>query len=951
MRYPHIAVVFAILCALAKAGEAAVVTNTIETDYFSYKFGSDGVNCAFVDKGTSTDYGNAGYFAVLRESSTTRNSSSVVGTNGGYHVNFSGTTISLHLATNLHSHYLEFSIVAISDTNINYVEFANIPLTLTGGTNETFAACGLSLNLGCHFLTMPRPSPNITAYAYPVGGITGARAAIIGCPSGSLRTVLQEVVAGATNLPHLTSCGPWATDTTMNHRSGVHNWGNLTTTNASAWLNLATNMGIAQIDWIETFMRGDYEPLASLYPGGKDDVSNVVKTLKAAGISSGLHTYSFRIDHDSTFTHPVPDTGLLKDATFTLAETANATTNIIYVTATPASLANSNGVILQIENELVEYTALKTDAPYGFTGCTRGAHGTTAASHTAPVSVYHMAEDSQPTFKPDPRTPLLTNIAIAISDTVNYCGFDTLYFDGMGGDGLLDAADGWHWNALLAYEVARRLERPTLIEMSVMSHELWCVRSRMGAWDSPTRGHKAYTDVHALVNSTNTQLSLPLSLGWTALKYWSTYGLAGEPTFPDDVEYLCCKALANDSSCFWQGAATPDDFTNGLAWQRIADVSRNWETLRASAYVPPAIKETLKTAGIEFGLTNNGAGHWSIYRVSHAEHKVECGTNQTEGWSVTNAYAAQPLKCRIEVLMSGELYDSASNTTVVDFDDPTIFTDQSAVTNVYWSFTNSTTQQIGSYQSGYLWASNALSTRSNTWVKVGTTLSPVVNLDNHECMGVWVYGDGKGEVLNVQLLSSGSTAIADHYAIIDFTGWKYFQLIEPEGERRARYSWPYAGTSQYKPDYIYNIDLTYVSTLNLYLNNLPAQTNIALYLSPIQGLPLRLAKMTNLSLTIGGTTLTFQTNLQAGYYMEFTSASDCRVYEPWGDLPNYATVSGSVPTLATGSNYLTFACNYPGQYAPRVAVTVDVVGDRIWDWPSAGEIRATSARVGTLRGP
>ena len=87
--------------------------------------------------------------------------------------------------------------------------------------------------------------------------------------------------------------------------------------------------------------------------------------------------------------------------------------------------------------------------------------------------------------------------------------------------------------------------RPALFEMSTFHHHLWYVRARMGAWDHPARSHKRFIDVHCAANVAGAKMFLPMNLGWWAAKTWQD-GVASvwsEPTYPDDIEYLLCKAL------------------------------------------------------------------------------------------------------------------------------------------------------------------------------------------------------------------------------------------------------------------------------------------------------------------------------------------------------------------------------------------------------------------------
>ena len=67
-------------------------------------------------------------------------------------------------------------------------------------------------------------------------------------------------------------------------------------------------------------------------------------------------------------------------------------------------------------------------------------------------------------------------------------------------------------------------------------------------------------------------------------------------------------------------------------------------------------------------------------------------------------------------------------------------------------------------------------------------------------LGVWICGDGKGELLNFQLNNSREyyTAWDDHYVDVNFTGWRYFELLlrERDAQRHQDYVWPYGGACE-----------------------------------------------------------------------------------------------------------------------------------------------------------
>ncbi|MFC1453398.1 hypothetical protein ACFLSJ_08660, partial [Verrucomicrobiota bacterium] len=188
-------------------------------------------------------------------------------------------------------------------------------------------------------------------------------------------------------------------------------------------------------------------------------------------------------------------------------------------------------------------------------------------------------------------------------------------------------------------------------------------------------------------------------------------------------------------------------------------------------------------------------------------------------------------------------------------------------------------------------------------------------------IGVWVHGDGEGELLNFQLRSPdhATWAIGDHYVVVDFEGWRYFELVEPEGERHSDYKWPYG--------FVYSIwresvDFTRVESLTVSYNNLPANDSVSCMLSPVKALPLVSNTIVDPSVTIGGKTVTFPVEIETGYYLECRSVSDCRLYGRKGEPLAQVTPQGDIPILDEGENEVEFACGSKPGIAPRAHVTV-----------------------------
>jgi len=90
---------------------------------------------------------------------------------------------------------------------------------------------------------------------------------------------------------------------------------------------------------------------------------------------------------------------------------------------------------------------------------------------------------------------------------------------------------------------------------------------------------------------------------------------------------------------------------------------------------------------------------------------------------------------------------------------------------------------------------------------------------------VWVKGDGKGALLNLQLGTPREymSTLSDHYVTLDFTGWRYVELLMRERDvgEMSNYEWPYG---DYYGIYRTPLDMAHISEINLYLNHLPPGT-------------------------------------------------------------------------------------------------------------------------------
>lgn len=924
------------VCAQVQGAPPGLIV--LENDCVRWVIGDDGKTVSFVDKQTGNEYldkEKVPPVASVRKGGMTFRATKASYADGRIVFEFGEAGARAEVAVTVEKRCLVLAVTGAIGEGVDGLTFVDVPLALKGKLVEPFAGCVLALNLKTNVEEIPGPNSRLRAMCTAKFGFEGAKAAVIACPQGQLRDVMKEVVARADELPKSNIGGPFALDSEINRGSYLFDLEGISEENVDAWIELAKRLGMNQIDFNTSFRYGDFQPRSDRYPRGRESVKAVVDKLHAAGIAAGLHTYAFFISKTARYVTPVPDPRLGKAATFILAEPLAAEAKTVPVVEPTGNVSTDTGffiqnsVTLQIDNELITFNGVAKEPPYGFTGCTRGACGTTVAAHEKGVKVHHLKECFG-LFTPDADSTLFTEVAANTADTFNECGFDMIYEDALDGEAILGGAENaWHYGSKFVFEIANRLKKPALFEMSTFHHHLWCVRARMGAWDHPCRSHKKFIDLHCAANRDGAGMFLPMNLGWWAVQVWQDGASEtfSEPTFKDDIEYLMCKSLGNDMGGSLMGV-TPGNIAKTPAFEQLAPVFKQYEELRYAKQFPESVKARLRAPGDEFTLEKSPEGAWQFRPVRYTKHKVQGLDGWSNRWTVKNDFAPQPLRLRIEALMSAAAYDAPDTVVIEDFSKPEALNDRAGADGVTSSLEASTEQvKIGS-ASGCFSATSTRETPQGAWTRIGTIHKPPLNIAKQKGIGVWVYGDGQGELLNFQERSPAGRAVGgidDHYVEVDFTGWRYFELVELEGGRIADYVWPY-GTDSYG---IYRefVDYAQVETFALLYNNLPPGEKVTCYVSPVKALPLTRAAVKNPAITVSGKTVTFPVEIETGCYLEFSSMDDCKLYGKNGELIREVKPQGEVPVIAGGDNTAEFACAPLVGLNPRARVTLITRGE------------------------
>jgi len=368
-----------------------------------------------------------------------------------------------------------------------------------------------------------------------------------------------------------------------------------------------------------------------------------------------------------------------------------------------------------------------------------------------------------------------------------------IYLDALdGGDTVAGRENSWHYESKFAFEICRRLETAgDHGDEHVPPPSL--VRGAHG-WEPgtiPNRSHKKFIDIHCQANADLQPPFLPGNLGWWAFKPGKAPRV--EPTHTDDIEYLCGKALANNYGLSLMGINPPTSTASQRCrvWRDRPQI-RN---LRPSQLLLRLCQREAAGSRRRVQACREATRPVGIPAVQYDKHRIETIDDGSNRWTVPIDFARQPLQLRIENADDGRRLRGSAEYRPDRLRRYRLVRRSRLPARHLGRVGRFIRRVKFGAASGRFTANNATDTAIRSWCKAGRTFSPPLDLTGHEALGLWVFGDGRGEVLNIQQTSPAhlSHAVADHYITIDFTAGVISRLVEPEGERHADYSWPYGG--------------------------------------------------------------------------------------------------------------------------------------------------------------
>ena len=639
--------------------------------------------------------------------------------------------------------------------------------------------------------------------------VTLAPGASFGMAAGPRKdfTGMMRAMTVDSGAPHNPGGGAWSIGSEICRKSYLHAVAP-SMDNLDAFIAVCERGGFGTLHlregWYDKF--GHYEVNRKAFPNGIADLKKAVGKIHAAGLSAGMHTLTACIDPRDPWLKTDDVTNLLDWCVYTLVEPLAADAKELKVGEPPSARHDvvfsysGNGNAIRIGREILQYTGVRREKPYAFTGLVRGAFGTQAAAHSAGEAAHYL-QQRYLAFYPDPDSPLLGKVADSIANVFEECGFDQIYCDGA--EGMMSDY-GMH---CARRAIAERIGRDGRGISNEGAHgstaHSWWFHSRVGSldvahWD-PTRFHDLHLD-GAMENARKANF-LEAQMGWWAFKLSAFHS---RTYYLDETEYYAGKNVAWDTGTSVIADAALTSSPAQFHAHRMLTVFGWYEHARlAKAFTAEALA-ALKEPRAEFRLRQSAAdGRWYLTRVT------------------------PPGVRRIEARYGGEPYDGPRRKTILSADDlPKI-----AVTNAI-GVTSRLATSDGNYGKTLVFrAENAGSSRRGAcaWARRAFAGPKYFNGavgpgPTNVAAAVWIKGDGSGALFNLQFENPreyGKTR-QEHYVNLDFTGWRYFEFpfCQSDAGRWSDHKWPYhAGWTDlfHRPVLRYSIE-----AVGLFLNEVPA---------------------------------------------------------------------------------------------------------------------------------
>ncbi|MBI2302283.1 MAG: hypothetical protein HYU66_25550 [Armatimonadetes bacterium] len=619
-------------------------------------------------------------------------------------------------------------------------------------------------------------------------GLKGAAFAFVAAPRAALKDAVIEAER-QNGVPCPVIGGKWQRDSESNRKSYLFSTGT-TARDVDTMIEYAKLGGFGTLiflknDWLAT--HGHFSINETNFPGGLETLKAAVRRVHAAGLEAGVHVFGPSISPDDAYVTPKPDDGLAsvlcpplgaavdeKAGELTLAAPADAWTSIAPSQSFP-------GNHLRVGDELVQYGGVEAGPPFRFTGVRRGALGTPAVAHPAGTPVKGLLS-LWGFFLVDPDSPLADAVCRNFARVFNACAFDFVYFDAS--DGVREPLDTWYYLNKMHLGYWRAIGRHVLYQTSMGTGGdlTWHFVPRSASAD----GHG---DIKGYLDERWPGI-LSMGANWTKADIGWYYWFSD--VRPDQMEYVCAKALSLDGSISME---TSREATERLTLSRpMYEMLGRWERARHAAVYGEPVRAKLREMQRDFRLFEPAPGKFALYRAQYEEPRaVELLDGKQNAWTIQHD-GAGPAWLGVEIVrgrrqVAAGDYASPASRVIEAFDQPEAY--RGGGRNDFEKFViggdkvltetgpvrKDVTQSYEPLTADLPVGPRGLVYRAENrgegggWGGIGRRFDTPLDLRGASALGLWVRGDGQGETLRVQLRDSAGRS-ADFLPEISFKGWR-----------------------------------------------------------------------------------------------------------------------------------------------------------------------------------
>jgi len=641
--------------------------------------------------------------------------------------------------------------------------------------------------------------------------------------------------------------------------------------NFKAVVEQALEFGIDQVDihhGINSFRQGDFYFPCTETGTAKEFGDTIGKIAKDNNVKIGLHVYAYYIDYQSEniLSNPKWQKQLeVMDDTYTLRKRLTKTAvNIATVedaTAfdTTETFFYKNSRYVLIEEEII-YIGQGTVS--GFINVKRAQCGTKPAKHPEGTKIYHLSGYFN-RFCPQMGSELFYHMADLTAKVYNEGGFSMIYLDAIDGLGkhTNNNIDTQYYYQMYTHRILSQCHDDPIIEFSSSAPQMWNVRGRMGAWDIPTRGYKAFIKAHTDVNLKDMQYNYTTNIGWFHFFPDSSpesgmRNVITKTLFRDDIDYIGTLAVIYNmgNSLYTYNPTAVDnnpEYRANLAYYKF------YNDIRKSKYFKDETLQKVLDNGGEFKIIEKAPGEYAFLEMYYNKKCVGTLANENT-FKGNNPFGAQEPYIRIEGRWSTL---SENPVTMAEFDENKTLADQTLNRKIS------------------------------------------VNMRENMVMKFKLKGTGKdGDAILISLtggITSGeSGGRIDYFVDLNFEGWKDIIILEADAGEYDFNKYVFDGIKTSGMQYsTFRVIPTYKNIVNLTIRTCGSTATKA-QIGTISAYNQVEAPVKNPTVTVGNSSITFNTTIKGSEYLEYDPKTGEAILHHADQSQDKVTVKGKLQVPA-----------------------------------------------------